>query len=562
MPASPESRVFRYSSRALALLGIRTSVVIATILAIPDAVALIPGSASFTGWAINLLGCWITALVLWFVFFTGMLHAMRIASGGVQVDDTHIKLWRFAKPIAWSDVRSVGLETEGLFSKIFSYEHAVRRLTIYSAFKGAPGLLKGMIVPRHIPSFFFDLEDFDELARLSLRYYGAVEPTRLHSGLSADVVAAGPEDAPSIRKTFSFIRWQRVVVSLLISVGIVLFLGRKAVVLYSYNVGLKEFRAQQFEPAIARFETATRFEPTFAPAWHGLAAAEFNLGRFEKAKRHWQTSLVWKPDYVEAKVSLAYMSICSRDFQKADQYLSSALSLAPADSTALLNRADLYLRTGHLRDAIRDARLVLTRHRSGPETFMARCLLADARLIQGRPEEARDLIAPLPIEPEPIAGGANLTYRLLVGARTNLALGEVSVAENLAERAISTTRNVDTLLVLSDVEATKGDSKRAQELLNECRKLMPTNPWVYIKAAKLNASMGKRELAIDNLTSARNCKSLDALSLSSLAQLYSGFGEADLAAQCARMSLKMEPVNPSSLSVLRGDIARGSRPES
>src|SRR5579885_143689 len=107
-------KIFEYNAQALALLGIRTSVAVATVLAIPDAVALIPGSTTVTAWILALVGCWTAALVLWFVFFVGCLHMMRILTGGIRLDGEGIRLWRFGKLIAWSKIKAVSIEDEHL----------------------------------------------------------------------------------------------------------------------------------------------------------------------------------------------------------------------------------------------------------------------------------------------------------------------------------------------------------------------------------------------------------------------------------------------------------------
>ncbi len=558
-------KIFEYNAQALALLGIRTSVAVATVLAIPDAVALIPGSTTVTAWILALVGCWTAALVLWFVFFVGFLHMMRILTGGIRLDGEGIRLWRFGKLIAWSKIKAVSIEDEHLFSKIFSYDHCVKRLTIFVPLDVGKGLIAGfgkvaagknasgsasevpsLVVPHYVPSFFFTQTQFADLCTaISERTFAL--PVE-----AVPVLLAPVQVLPALRQTHKFVLCQRIVVSLLVACGIGMFMARKAVVLYSYNEGLKLYREGSFQRAEQCFSTATHFEPTFAPAWHGLAGSEFNLARFDSASEHWKEALKWKPDYVEAKVSLAYLSLQQRDFQQCEKLLRSALALDPANSVAMLNRADLNMRTGHIREAIQDARLVISQEpdRNSRETFMATCLLAQAKVLQGKSAEALQLLAPLPVSAERLRGGENLSYRLLVGAQAFLATGQISKADKLTRLALQRGQNIDALLVMAQVKTASKDYETAQSILDRCRATMPNNPWIYIRSAELDAAMHNSDSALANLKKAEDCRPADALSLSSIARLYLSFGAKQKAIEAARTSLKLEPVNPWALQII------------
>ncbi len=612
-------RVFRYCPRALANLGLRTSVVIATILSIPDAFALLPGALSASEWMLKLIGCWTTALVTWFVFFVGMLHTVRIACGGVEFNANGFKLWRLGRLVLWSSVGSVSMEDQELFSKIFSFEPVARKMTICSAITGP---FKAIVVPHQIPSFLFSEDEFTTMFRLAAQYgvsntaatqgegrvpamiliapadkklrqadgrktaetakaevdgvgsiadsiAGPLEPDQAVSG--ARTINDGTQSPrrdrgkprsdeimASVRKTYHLMNWQRVFVSILIAVGISMFLGRRTIVLYSYNDGLKCYRHRDFRGAVRDFKMAVAIEPSFAPAWHGLAGAEFNLGEFAQARDHWIRALFWKPDYVEAKVSLAYVSLQQRDFPRAEALVNSSLNLAPLNTTALLNRSDLNIRTGHLKEALQDARLVLTLNQGdwNAESYMATCLFAHAKLLQGRPIEASRIISRLPIEPEKLTRGENLYYRLLVGAEIFLALSEEAKAAELAEMALKRAQNVDSLLVMADVYIAEKRFEEARMILKRAIRLMPYNPWVYIKACQVNIGTKRIDAARDNLRSALECRPLDALSLSHIAELYTAFGEDEKAVSIARLSLRMEPVNPAAMTVIEHAVSR------
>lgn len=528
-PLDNSEKEFRYDHQALVFFALRSSVVIATVLAIPDAVALIPGATTITAWVLRIVSCWIAALVLWFVFFSLFLHVVRFLAGGVRVSDRGVRLWRLGRLIPFDSIVALSVEPELAFTRIFSYNKTVRRFTIFTAVKHGPRAFRSILWPHYVPSFLFSLEDFDALTDLVGRSCGLAEL----------------RDPRSLEVTLKTIYWQRLLVSVLIGLGVTSFLVRKTVVLYSYNQGLRQFKSHDFVGAGASFLHALAVDPNFAPAWHGLAGAEFSVGDFAQAREHWETALRWKPDYVEAKVSLAYLCVQQRQFDRARELLDKALHLDPFNNAALLNQADLDLRTGHIRQAVRDARLVLSRS-PGPKSrdgYMASCLLADARLLQDRPQEAARLLAPLTLSRDRLTEGENLTYRLIVGARTCLALGQLSKADMLSRMAFRRSQNVDTLLLMARVRTALGEYDVARRLIQRVSRVMPWNPWVYIEAARVNLASGDRKTALSNLESATQCRPDDSLSLWETGRLYLELDDKANGLAALRASLALEPEN-------------------
>ncbi len=533
------NQTFRYERPALFQLGLRTSCVVATILCIPDAFALIPNTPSVIAWVVSLIGLWITAVVLWFVSFVGFLHFARFAAGGIQVGPKGVRLWRLGRLLTWQSIAAIEIEDQLLFTRLFSFEKTVKRLTLFTQFKSKSKIIRSMLVPHYVPSFFFTEETFDDLCRTI-----CIFRFTLDAGSAPALIVPISEIEP-LRNASSLLQWQRIALSLLIAVGMGTFVVRKAGVLYSYNDGLKLYRLNDFSHAEERFRMATFIEPSFAPAWHGLAGSQFNIGKFEDARDNWKTALKWKPDFVEAKVSLAYLSLQQRHFADAEKLINSSLLLSPNDTTTLLNRADLNLRTGHIKDAIQDAHLVTAQMESPSDrdNFMVTCLLAQAKLLQGRPNEAAKLLAPLPVTPEKLRGGENLNYRLLVGAQTCLALGQIAKADKLARMTLSRGQTMDALLLMAQVRLANKDYQIAQKILERCQLAMPQNPWTYIIACELNMQRGRFKKASANLRAAESCLPPDPLSLSRIAHLYNQLGEKDRALKVASESLSLEPVN-------------------
>ena len=551
------AQTFRFDRQAIALLGIRTSSVVATILSIPDAIALIPGSTTFTAWILAIVGCWITALVLWFVFFVGFLNAIRLITGGIKVGPAGIKLWRFGRLLSRDSIIAVSIEDEGIFSRLFSFDRNVKRLTIFTHVESKSAFLRAMVVPHYVASFYYSETDFKDLCRSIAKY-------RFSLDISDRPILLTPQaEIPPLRKAHQVMRWQRVLVSIVITLSVGMFLGRKAVVFYSYNEGQKAYRLKDFARAEQRFMTAVSIEKGFAPAWHGLASSEFHLGKVAEAQLHWKEALKWKPDYVEAKVSLAYMDLQQRKFEDAEKLINSALALAPANPTALLNRADLNLRTGHILEATQDARLVVAQTETPPadrDVFMATCLLAQAKLLQGKPAEAAEMLAPLPVTEARLGMGENLTYRLIVGSQIALALGQTNKAERLARLAVTRGATLDSLLQMAEVEIARKDYEVAQSIVERCQTMMPTNPWVYITASEINIERDRIEQACSNLQGALKCEPLDALTLTRIANLYERAGRADQAISAAKSAMKLEPASQMAKAILDklDPIARGN----
>ena len=325
-------RHYSLHSQAMAQLAIGTSVVIASLLVIPDGVALIPNASDFGAWVLSIIGIWISASVLWFVGFLAIMHAVRFFVGSVEVSDKHVKFWRFARPIMWADVAAIANEPQLFFTKVFSLKETARRLTIFELKKSWRKKLTFNLVPHHLPSFFFAPRDFDRMILdICQRKFGYVP-----NGL--EVVVAQPSAFDQLRSIYKSLAWQRVLLSLVIALGLVMLLGRKAYVNFQYNSGNKAMSAQNLPRAKEMYSAALAMEPTFAAGWNNLGNTEFQMGDFVLAEKHWKRSLLYKPDFVEAKISLSYLYLQNREFSKAGEFIDSALKLAPMNPYALVNR--------------------------------------------------------------------------------------------------------------------------------------------------------------------------------------------------------------------------------
>jgi tetratricopeptide (TPR) repeat protein len=300
-----------------------------------------------------------------------MLFLVRALTRGIEFNDNGFKLWRFGKVVRWDSVRAVSCEPQPIFSKAFCLS-AVYRLTIYTA-KDAK------LQAHNVPSFQFSADDFQSmLVYVSERCFD-VEPS------SSDLVVAEQSVCAPLKENFERGRKMRAVMSVIILVGLVAYLGRRAVVNYSFNMGLKEYKLEHYEAAAKYYQTATFFDPTFAPAWDQLARSEYRNYDHVSAEKHWNKALEMKPDYVESKIGLATLNMLRRNYPQAHQLLKKAIHLSPTNLAAYMSLADLQIREFQYISAIEILEQVVQRDEANER---ARGLLARAYLRSGKVVEA------------------------------------------------------------------------------------------------------------------------------------------------------------------------------
>jgi tetratricopeptide (TPR) repeat protein len=564
--------LYKLHSKAMAQLAIGTCVVIASLLAIPDGVALIPRSTDLVSWMLSVIGVWLSAAVLWFVFFLGILHCVAFLVKGVEVTEDGIRLWRLARPIPWDRVEAVGVEPQYFFSKIFSLSPVALKLTVFEHKNAWRKNAEPHLVPHFLPSFLFAPDDFKRLiADITKNKFDFVPD-------AFEVVVAQQPTFVRLKSVYGLLGWQRIALSILIAFGLVSVLGRKAIVNYQYNSGNKAMRAHNYPAAREMYETASIVDPTFAAAWNNLANAEFVLGDFENAEKHWQRAIFYKPDFVEAKISLAYFALQKRDFAKAKDLIDTALMLDPLNAAGLTTRADYALRIGHVHNAINDARQVIADDpkRAGDSRFTAACIFAQGRLRQGNVLEAKKILTELAPVPNPLAkNGQNISYRLLVSSQVDRALNRWEDAQSKIETAVQhAPLSCEVLIEKANVEKSLKQYVSAATTLDAAQKIAPDNPWVYILRAQLIQSQSSQNTpSVQNAETSQNgqskqnaqiekqlalasqCSNQDAESLAQIAFLYLQIGDKKDARSSAENSTKIESNTPLALSVLHKTAA-------
>ncbi len=511
---STKPTLYPFDSQALTQLAVGSSVFIAFVLAITDVIPLIPNATSVIGLVLRVVGDWIIVAVIWFLAFLAITQSLKFISRGVWVSDKGIKLSRFDRVVPWTSMRAVAIEPNFFFTKLFGLKHTARRLTILFHFEIKNKILSSLLFPNYIPSFFFSKETFDLLVRDVFERSGALPAKVLPENLPyeyAVVAAAGTDGSfeedgwKPLRKTYSWLNKQKILVTGVILLSLVVFLGRRAMVYYCFNSAGKAASEARFEVARDYYQWSVKLEPMFAAGWNGLGQAEFRLAEqrkadFSTAVRDWRRAIFLKLDYVEPRLNIVRVCLYRRDYAEASRLLEHALKLAPYDGLALLEKAELDLALGHYSQAQKDARLLLSQgvhSNQNPEyIFKARCLLAQAKLAQGDARSAEKEIEQYSSDPQSFTKGEDVTYLLMTRAQILLALGQLDAAENHIRLAVRRQPyNQEVLVQAALISLARHQLADCKFFLERARTVNSaqaansnTNPWLATIASRLAAA--------------------------------------------------------------------------
>lgn len=541
-------QLFPIDSQCLAKLAQGSSVLIASLLAIPDAVALIPGATSPLGWLLRLIGVWISAAVLWFVGFLGILQAVRLIVRGVSVGPSGVKLWRLAKPIPWEKLEAVAIEPQILFSKLFSLDTTARKLTLYSRFLSEKKIFEKILVPQPVPSFFFKPDIFEKMVRSIIYRKFDLNPD------SVNGIFAFPRTQPPLKTTYKALRYQQILVTILIAFGLVGLLGRKAAVNYVYNSGNHALAANNLVEAERLYRLATEIDPWFYAPFNNLANVEFRRGEFSQAIEHWEKALRLKPDYVEPMISISYLHLQKGEYVKAKGLINSALLLAPLNSHAMVNRADYFLRMGNLKSAMSDATSVIAKEdKDKRPVYTAQCILADGLIRSGKPKDGLkklDTFAKNFNDRE-----FNRTLWLLVKSDALITLGDLRAARSTAleaQRRAGDSRDI--LIQLARISIARKNAAEAEGYIERLSIFGPDDPWVNLLKANLSHLNGDDKKAEHSVERAMQLSHDDAFLYAEAGWLFHSMNEDERARDAAKRALELEPLTDSALKLL--EVAR------
>lgn len=465
----------RPSPGAILRLSLGTSAAIATALAIPDAFSLMPSAPSFLTWAIRLCGLWMYAYLLWAVGFLSLLHIVRLLGGGIKLDSYGISLGKFSKPIKWEQIEFVAIEERKAFSRAFCIEARELKMHIRKKDK--------KITVKSIASFQFTPEQFFSLFH-SICFRSA--------GVKVNSFAAMVFQDPSskeLKKQAEQGRVKRVLLTVVISLSLLLFLGRKSAVNYYFNLGNRQSHLLNEQKAKEYYLAATKIDWTFPPGWDRLARSEFRTGDIESARTHWKKALSVKPDYVESKLGLATIYMMEGNIEEADKLISKANRLAEYDEAGYLNRALIESMKGNNASAIA---LLVPFIRQSTGRDLATFYLARFCIKQGEYEQAERLLA---------------TPTLNKSSLYSAVMGELALAQGQTDRAASNLKNVDSNKVrdpLVQVDFAKlalaqGRLPDAEKYIGAASAINKSSPWVALAKAQLCAAKGDKEGMTKNL---------------------------------------------------------------
>jgi tetratricopeptide (TPR) repeat protein len=501
----------------MATLARATAVAIAWLLILPDSISVLPTSPDVTTWFLRLLGLWISALVLWYVGFLAILNIVRLVGEGISTSEAGLKLWRFAKPIPWSQIEAVEIEPQEAFSKLFSLKPVATRLILFERPKKTYKLFAGRLVAHNIPSFLFSKEQFDLLSDTICRNAMQTMPS------AKNVLLVPATSLKKLRLVHKMMAGQRLLLTMLVAFGLTCL---------SQN---------RYVEAKKRIELALSLDPVFAPGWYELARTEYFLGDSTSAEKHWRKALLYKPDYVEAKCSLAHILIQGRKFNQARDYLDSALNLAPLNAHALLKRADLNMHIGRYRDGMSDARASLAQNDGGAALrYSATCLLAEGKLRLGDPVAAEAILARLgSLDFHAFRQGEDVNYRIVLESQCSLARHDDKEAVRLAQLAFKNAPDSkDALFNLLDILSTLDKDTDLQSLLKTAEAKYPDDQRTSLLLCKSLIRQQKTEAAEAIL---EKFKAQDLDSLLKAAALSVQLDKPDQAINFAGQALQIEP---------------------
>ena len=158
---------------------------------------------------------------------------------------------------------------------------------------------------------------------------------------------------------------------------------------------MRQYNPEGFEQAIALYKQALAIDPTYAPAWDGLADAYYNQIYFggiatdkglPPAREAIQRALAADPGYapVYARVAMIEGNI-ERDLAAASRHLEQGLALDPANLDVISAAGWIARRLGRLEQAIELTEYLVERDPVNPQGYDR---LAYAYIFTGRLDEA------------------------------------------------------------------------------------------------------------------------------------------------------------------------------
>lgn len=424
-----------YSTRKKLRLAAGTSLAVATVLVIPDAISMLPNAATPGPFLVRLTGLWLSVVLQWFLSFLGIITFAGFLNRGIVVDSDGIQLNRFSKRIDWHKIKAVSSEGRPFFSKLIGsplIEHRVHLFidgkpsrsipsgdTCDNNGKSNPGAKEWLkklskrfekeprLATKQIDSFLFENDEFhalvqlicqksfdvlpDSLSVVVMERVGSIEngAGNIGSAQLGPTKVESPSTERQLRKCYNGIARKQRLITAYVSIMLMAFLGRNCIRNYTFNEAAVAFNKQDYAAAKHYCELALRFDPTFPFAWDRLARAEFRSNELAAAEQHWKHALKMKPDLVSAKVGLSNICMRRKEYDAARKLLQTALRLEEASVPAILNMVELCTLTNKHTDAVSYCDLAL---KLAPGDTKVRLVAAQTYMRNGRVEQAAALV--------------------------------------------------------------------------------------------------------------------------------------------------------------------------
>jgi TolB-like protein/DNA-binding winged helix-turn-helix (wHTH) protein/tetratricopeptide (TPR) repeat protein len=224
------------------------------------------------------------------------------------------------------------------------------------------------------------------------------------------------------------------------------------------------------EERITYFEEALRKDPTFAPAYVGLAGAHSTLstifvgGPVQQERRQAvsaaQKALELDPDLAEAHVLLADVEQEQWQWTQAETEYKRALSLKPNDASAHLGLAEWLMCHGRMDEALNWARHARELDPLGVSGVSIAWILFHARRYD---EAMRELRSELSVHPDDVWAQSTLGFVLM-------ATGQPEEASTILEKTTSLMKSSSgSLELLASAYARAGRRREALHVINELK---------------------------------------------------------------------------------------------
>ena len=232
-----------------------------------------------------------------------------------------------------------------------------------------------------------------------------------------------------------------------------------------FSYGVAFFQRGYLDPARVSFESAIRVNPGYAEAHYNLGTIYLNKKIPAEARKYFQQALQLQPDYPDALNNLGLLAAEEGNNDEASDYFKQALRQKPKYAIALQNLGNLYRHQGRLAEALEILERALQVEPDDPElNYSAGMLYAQRNDVDRARVYLERALKLRPDYPEALNNLGVLDLRT-----GNLAEATVSF-----EKCLRVAPSFDQpYLNLARIYATKGDREKAVEVL---RQLLKQNP--------------------------------------------------------------------------------------